>query len=138
MTPKEPTTFWFHGRLTTVVDCLATVPLSFLSSVQHCTWSHSRTIFSVGCRRGFQEKGAGVKGADGGTSKAAEPSADGGKGTTKAGGGESQAARASALVSRCQRLEQENEELAASADVAKGSCTCLLFFLFQVYLIRQW
>lgn len=29
-------------------------------------------------------------------------------------------ARASALVLRCQKLEQENEELAASADVAKG------------------
>lgn len=29
------------------------------------------------------------------------------------------------MVTRCQRLEQENEELAASADVAKGVCVCV-------------
>lgn len=42
------------------------------------------------------------------------------EGSDAAGRGESKAARASALVARCQRLEQENDELAASADVAKG------------------
>lgn len=57
--------------------------------------------------------------------------ASAGKAPDKAAGGgatgdasgsksESTAARASGLVARCQRLEQENEELAASADVAKG------------------
>ncbi|CAM9397108.1 unnamed protein product [Sphacelaria rigidula] len=40
-------------------------------------------------------------------------------GDTAGAAGESKVARASALVLRCQKLEQENEELAASADVAK-------------------
>lgn len=63
-----------------------------------------------------QGKGSEAKGA----AKAAGTAANGGDGKAGAGG-ESKAARASALVSRCQRLEQENEELAASADVAKGT-----------------
>ena len=64
----------------------------------------------------MQEKGAGpaAKGPDGAANK-------GTAGNSASGGnGESTAARASSLVARCQRLEQENEELAASADVAKG------------------
>ena len=60
----------------------------------------------------------GTKAVDSGTTVDVD---DGKRGKGKSGGGgESKAARASALVARCQRLEQENEELASSADVAKG------------------
>ncbi|CAN0428381.1 unnamed protein product, partial [Ectocarpus sp. 8 AP-2014] len=66
-----------------------------------------------------KDKGSGA--AAKGAGAAAKPPPAGGTSSNSGAGakGESTVARASALVARCQRLEQENEELAASADVAK-------------------
>lgn len=77
----------------------------------------------------MQEKGAGstVKGPDGAAAKAGTGAGAGaGNGGPSGANGEGTAARASDLVGRCQRLEQENEELAASADVAKGTRVLLV------------
>ena len=65
---------------------------------------------------------------------AAETSASGGSAKPNAGG-ESKAAQASASVSQCQRLKQENEELAASADVAKGKCVYTVQRAVAVFLL---
>lgn len=70
------------------------------------------------------DKGAKGKGKNGTDTKAVDSGKATDVGDERAGdGGESKVARASALVARCQRLEQENEELASSADVSRGDPT---------------
>lgn len=81
---------------------------------------HLRLIFTCSTLLLFEKATASAgKGPD-------KPAGGGATGDESKGSkGESTAARASGLVARCQRLEQENEELAASADVAKGVMCCV-------------